>query len=73
MYHLGVPFKLVANGGPDEVGSVGVESLLHHEVDMAEVHIAEVDGDLLAVGGLGPQFVYIVGHFLPSYSHPHGW
>src|SRR6185312_7462683 len=72
-YHVGVAVELVANGGADEVGPVGVESLLHHEVDMAEVHVAKVDRDLLAVGGPGSQVLHVAHHFTPSHHHPSGW
>ena len=44
-----VPIELVSNGCPDEIGPIGVEALLHEEIDMAQVDIAEVDRDLLAV------------------------
>ena len=47
--YLGVPFKLVANGGPDEVGPVGVKTFLNEKIDMAQVDKAQVDRDLLAV------------------------
>ena len=66
-----MPIKLVSNGGPDEVGPVGVEALLDEEIDMAEVDIAEVDRDLLAVCRLGPKFVYIARH--SSHPSPSGW
>ena len=39
--------ELIADGGPDEVGAVGVESLLHQEVDMAKIDVAEINRDLL--------------------------
>src|SRR5438874_13598201 len=39
--------ELVADGGADEVGAVGVEALLDEQVDLAEIDRAEVDGDLL--------------------------
>ena len=44
-----MPVKLVSNGCPDEVGPIGVEALLDEEIDMAEVDIAKVDRDLLAI------------------------
>src|SRR3954469_11238842 len=68
--HGGVPFKLVADRGADEVGAVGVEPLPHQQVDVAEVHVAQVDRDLLAVAGLGAELVNVVCHLrtilLPS-------
>ena len=47
--------ELVADRRPDEVGPVGEEPLLHQEVDPAEVDVAEVDRDLLAVGSAFPE------------------
>ena len=32
-----VPFELVADGRPDEIGTVGIEPFLHHQIDVAEV------------------------------------
>src|ERR671913_1778417 len=61
---VGVALELVADGGADEVGAVGVEPLPDQEVDAAEVDVAEVDGDLLAVGGLGPRFLDVADHLL---------
>jgi hypothetical protein len=43
---------LVADGGADQVGAVGVEPFLHKKIDLAEVDEAHVDRDLL-VDGLG--------------------
>src|SRR3954467_6195149 len=57
-----MPLDLVANGGADEVGAIGVEPLLHQEIDMPEIDITEVDRDLLGIAGLGAEFVDIVGH-----------
>ena len=45
--HVGVPVELIADGGPDEIGPIRVESLLDHQVDMAKVDEAEIDRDLL--------------------------
>ena len=50
---LGMPVELVADGRADEVATVGVEALLHQEVDPAEIDIAEIERDLLAVGRPG--------------------
>src|SRR5262245_40468315 len=63
---LVVAIELIPDGGPDEVGSVGIEALLHQEVDMAEVHIAEIDRDFLAVGSLRPQFLHSAHRFHPD-------
>ncbi len=52
--HVGVAFELVPDRRSDEIGPVGVKPFLHHKVDVAEIDVAEVDGDLLAIGDLGP-------------------
>ena len=46
---IGVAFELVSDGSTDEVGAVGVEPFLNHQVDVAEIDGPEVDCDLLAV------------------------
>jgi hypothetical protein len=66
-----VPIELVANGRPDEVGPVGVKALLDQEINMAEIDIAEVNRDLLAVSGLWPKFVQVVRH--PIIPSPSAW
>lgn len=40
--------EMIADRRTYEIGAVGVKSLLNEKVDMAQVHIAEVDRDLLA-------------------------
>ena len=57
-----VAFELVADGRPDEIGTVGIEPLLHHQIDVTEVDVAKVDRDLLGFRGPGSQFTYIAGH-----------
>ena len=69
---LAVAVELIADRGADEVGAVGVEAFLHHQVDVAEVDIAEVDRDLLAVARLGPQLVDVAGH-LSTILSPSVW
>ena len=49
-HHVVVALELVADGGANEIAAVGVEPLLHHEVDLSEIDEAEVDGQLFAVG-----------------------
>ena len=46
---VAVAIELIADRCSDEVGAVGIKTLLHQEVDVAEIDIAEVDRDLLAV------------------------
>ena len=36
-YVVGVAFELTADGGPNEIGPVRIETFLHHEVDLPEV------------------------------------
>ena len=50
-----MPLDLVANGGADEVGAIGVEPLLHQEIDVTQVDITEVDRDLLGVARLAAE------------------
>ena len=39
--------KLVADGRPDKVRSVGVEALLHEQVYLPQIHKPQIDRDLL--------------------------
>ena len=43
--HVGVTFELIADRRSDEIGAIRVESVLYHQVDVAQVDIAEIDGD----------------------------
>jgi hypothetical protein len=52
--------ELVADRGPDEIAAIRVEALLHHQVDAAEVDVAEVDGDLLRLDGSLPEGPHVV-------------
>jgi hypothetical protein len=54
--------ELVANGCPDKVGTIRIEPLLHEEVDMTKVNVAEIDGDLLTIARPGAKLAYIVCH-----------
>src|SRR6202040_1919667 len=71
--HVGVAFELIADCGSNEIGPVRVETLLHHEVNLPEVDVAEVDRDLLAVTGLWAELMYDLGHPLPSGYHLVRW
>jgi hypothetical protein len=71
--HVGVAFELIADCGPNEIGSVRVEAVVYHQVDLAEVDVAEIDRNLLAVTGPWSDLVHIFGHNLPSIRHPSGW
>ena len=59
LHHVGVAFELTADCRPNEIGPVRIETFLHHEVDLPEVDIAEIDRDLLAVGGLWAELMYL--------------
>src|SRR5215211_1180323 len=66
-----MPLDLVADGGADEVGAIGVEPFLHQKIDMAQIDVAEVDCDLLGVGGFASELKHVVGHLtIPS---PSAW
>ena len=65
--------ELIANGCPNEVGSIGVESLLHKEIDLTQVYTSQVDSYLLSIGRPRPKFAYVVGHPRPSCYHLYGW
>src|SRR5580704_12500268 len=41
--------ELGANGGADEVRSVGVEAFLDQEIDLSEVDESQVDGDFFGL------------------------
>src|SRR5579883_60034 len=60
--HVAVALELVADRGANEIGPVGIEALAHQQIDLAEVDVADVDRDLLAVAGLRPQLPHVVGH-----------
>src|SRR6476619_7672471 len=64
--------ELIADRRTDEVGAVGIEAFLHHQVDMVEIDIAQVDRDLLAVTHLGPEVMNIAGH-LDAILTPSMW
>lgn len=50
--------QLIPDGGPDDVGTVGVEAFLDEEVDLAEIDDTEVDGELL---GLADSRTALIG------------
>src|SRR4051794_40981594 len=54
--------ELVTDGCSNEVGAGRVETVLHHQVDMAEINVAEIDRDLLAIRRLGAKLAHIVSH-----------
>jgi hypothetical protein len=70
LHHVGVAFEQTADCGPNEVGPVRIETFLHHEVDLPEVDVAEIDRDLFAVSGLWAELMHL-GHY--HHSHLAGW
>jgi hypothetical protein len=60
--NVGVPFELIANCGSNEIGPVRVETLLHHEIDLPEVNMTEIDCDLLAVSRFWAELMHIRNH-----------
>ena len=54
--------KLVANGCPDKVRTIGIEPLLHEEIDMTKVDVAEIDRDLLTIAGLWSKLAHVLRH-----------
>ncbi len=62
--HLGMGAQLIADRRANEVGAVGIEALLHQQIDLSQIDEAQVDGDLLGFTGLGTNRVY-------AHEHPH--
>jgi hypothetical protein len=64
--------KLVANGCPDKIGTVGVEPFLYEKVDMTKVNIAEVDRYLLTIACPRSKLADVVDH-RSTISLPSTW
>src|SRR5215208_3396628 len=62
LHCVGMTIELVTDGRSDEVGAVRVETVLHHQIDMAEINVAEIDRDLLAIRRLGAKLAHTVSH-----------
>ena len=60
--HISVAFELIADCGADEISTVRVEPLPHHQVDLAEVDISQIYRDFLGVAYLRPQLMHIINH-----------
>src|SRR5690606_41381387 len=72
-HRVGMPLELVADRRADKVGPVRVEPLLHHQVDLAEVDVAEIDRDLLGVGRISYHLMDVACLWSrPSISRPCG-
>src|SRR4029078_1424686 len=63
-----VAFELVADRCPDEISTVRIEPFLHHQIDLTEVDIAEVDRDFLAIWGLWAQLADIHDHMASIFA-----
>jgi len=50
--HVRMAIDLIADCGPDKIGAVRVKPLLHQEVYLAEVDVAQIDRDLFRFAGL---------------------
>jgi hypothetical protein len=72
LHDFGVTFELIANSGSDEIRAVRIKSVLHHQVDVAQVDISKIDGDFFGFRRLWPQFLEIWSHD-SSIGHLHGW
>jgi hypothetical protein len=57
--------ELVADRRPDEVGAIGVEALMHQQIDMAKVNESDIDGNFLSLARLVSQ-LYFSGHDPPQ-------
>ena len=75
LHHVGVAFELTADCGSNEIGPVRIETFLHHEVDLPEVDVAEIDRDLFAVSGFWAELMYLLHIAIPQPSTRvvHGW
>src|SRR6266446_6003463 len=70
---ISMAIEVVADRGSDEIRPVRVEPLLNHQVDVPEIHVAEIDRNFLAIADFGSKLTDVVGHVLPSRCHPDGW
>ncbi len=52
---VGVRLYLVADCGADEIGPIGIESLLHKKFDLAKINEAKVDRDLFGIWLFGKR------------------
>ena len=68
-----MPVKLVADRCANEVSTVGIEPVPHHQIDMTEIHEAEVDRDLLALDRLRPDFLNLACHHPPAIHWDGKW
>src|ERR1700730_15262107 len=62
--------ELVADRRPDEVGAIGVEALMHQQIDMAKVDESDVDCDFLSLARLVSQSVVFLRLWPVLKYHP---
>src|SRR5271169_6941601 len=55
-------FELVSNCRANEISPVGVEAVLHHQVDVAKIDVAEIDRDLFTITRFRSQLMHIFRH-----------
>ena len=65
--------ELAADRRPDEVGAIGIESLVHQQIDMAKVDESEVDCDFLSLARLVSQADLILRPSSVLINHLYGW
>jgi hypothetical protein len=54
--------KPVTDRGPNEVGAIGIEALLHQQIDVAEVDVPQVDRDLFRLARFVAKLMNFGGH-----------
>src|SRR3984957_7772717 len=60
-----VTIQLVLNRRANEVRAIRIKTVPDHQVDVAKIHVSEVDGNLLSVGRARTEFVNL------RHLHPH--
>src|SRR5262249_9334998 len=69
-----VLLELGSDRGPDEIGSIRIETLVHEKIDLSEVDSAYVDGELFRVRhGKFPSCIRVRATGQDSACHPYGW
>src|SRR5918992_3162084 len=64
---LGVRGELVADGRSDEVSAIGVETLLHQQIYLPQIHKPQIDRDLLRLTHAGASLVtHLCNIHIPS-------
>jgi hypothetical protein len=61
-----MPLDLIADRRADEVRPVGIEAVLHQQIDVTEIDVAEIDRDLLGLAYLRPKFLDVISHLNPT-------